>query len=621
METLLSIAPFLEGCPDRSVLDFLAQQLRKGQLRMHRFASAEAVIFLGQENKLYVARVKTNSQTAEKKAKIKEVFSANGHRLCQLGGIKTHDVAALQLTGQPSAAVILNQLLEVFRFKPGEAGMASPVSFPFPVKVVQVACSDQHALYLTVNGRVLSSGSNNLGQRGLSHTSDTQTRDEVQLKTCSFATFVACGARHSIVICEQETVYAFGDNSEGQLGCAPGCTVMPVPSFGAPAGTTKPSYVAIPKLIGLHQPIKKACCGASHTLLLSSSDIVFGCGSGKKGQLGSNLTDIHRVTEITLPETVRGRILDIFAHAELDVSVLMDERGTLHISGAAGQLFGHSNFIPDFFPLKEPSVVLESRIVCVQPDMQRYAYPSRFNDASCCDVEVCTADKSEPIWFGWDTIRARSPYLTRMIENNMSEVYKMDDGKKRLTLRDYHWDTWFAYGKYLHENVLDAEPETLLELLDLAVLSDDDTGLSSLCANMLLRNINSENLCATLERCIEIRFHMLAVDLVKRAITVSNVCDILNIMARVEEATKKRPKENNNAKDEVDDLLIRYINDIGMAFAAQNAVAVVEGPKFAELNPIVAKDLLKWLSTRKLLIQNKCWWCTMFGKNTTHNHL
>lgn len=502
--------------------------------------------------------------------------------------MKMHDVAALQLIGTGNLTIIVDNLCEGFHITQF-AGAAEPIKFPFPVKVVQVACSDNHTLYLTVDGRVLSAGGNDRGQRGIGHTNNTTERQEVQLKAGSFATFVACGARHSIVICEQETVYAFGDNSDGQLGCTP-------------ANNSKPGCAAIPNRIGFHQKITKACCGASHTLFLSSSGVVFGCGSGKKRQLGRNLTDIHGVTQIALPETVRGRVVDIFAHAELDVSVVMDEQGTLHISGAAGQLLGHSNFIQDFFPLKEHSVVLDSRIVCVQPDMQRYAYPSRFNDDSCCDIEVRTADKSEPIWFGWDTIRARSPYLTRMIENNMSEVPKLEDGKKMVTLQNYRWDTWFAYGKYLHENVIDAKPEILLELLDLAVLSDDDTGLSSLCVKMLLRNATSENLCATLHRCIEVRFYMLAVDLVKRGIAVSNVCDILNIIARVEEATKGRPKENNNAKDEVDDLLMGYIKDIGMAFATQNAVAVVEDPKFAELNPQVAKDLLKMLGMRKLLV-------------------
>eukprot|EP00438_Fugacium_kawagutii_P008295 Skav206318 [mRNA] locus=scaffold1420:11614:13371:+ [translate_table: standard] len=350
METVLSIAPFLEQLPDRSVLDFLAQQLRKGQLRMHRFG--EAAVFLGEENKVYWASVGTNSQTGEKTTKIEEILSESGHRPCQLAGTKTHDVAALQLIGALGIAIILNQLLERFWAKSWGASQAMPFGGgrgSIPGKVVQVACSADHELHLTVDGRVFTMGMNDLGQLGLGHTK-TQVYDfdqfsahEVQLKAGSFATFIACGAGHSIVICEQETVHAFGDNSEEQLG------------------------------------------------------------------------------------------------------------------------------------------------------------------------------------------------------------------------------------------------------------------LATLCASILLRHVTSENLCATLERCIEVRFHMLAVDLVQRGISVSNVCDILNMMSRVEEANKGRPKENNNAKDEVDDLLIRYINDIGMAFAAQNAVAVVEGPKFAELNPIVAKDLLKVLGMRKLL--------------------
>lgn len=353
---------------------------------------------------------------------------------------------------------------------------------------------------------MFSRGENNAGQLGLGHANSSSDFQEVQLKMGSgafrFATFVACGVIHSIVICEQESVHGFGYNGHYELGFDSG-------------GSNQLSPIQISNL---KEQIKRACCGDYYSLFLSSSGAVFGCGSLDKYALGGNLTGNHPVRKLILPPTVKGRVVDMFAHPLLKVSVLMDEQGTLHISGKAGQLFGHSNCIQDFFPLKEEAVVLDSRIVCLQPQAQ--GYQARFNDESCCDIQVCTTDKAEPIYFGWDTIRHRSAYLHKMIASNMSEVSNLQDGKKKVTLREYHWDTYLAYGKYLHENVLDAKPEILLQLLELADASGDESGLAHKCASVLLRTVDSENLCLCLEQCIQMKFHALAVDLVKQGTTI-----------------------------------------------------------------------------------------------------
>ena len=353
---------------------------------------------------------------------------------------------------------------------------------------------------LTTNGEVFSKGRNDYGQLGLgSHTaSDSWQQVPLQMEAGSarFATFVACGAYHSIVICEQESVHAFGQNGNLQLGHSDG------------NNKNKPLWISCP------EQIRKACCGNRHTLLLGSSGKVFGCGSGQKCQLGRNLRSNHVVSAITLLPAVKARVVDIISDPLSDVSVLVNEEGILYISGAAGELFGHSNPIEGFFPLKQSFVVVNSRIVCIQPDTT--GYKARFNESTCCDIEVRTRDFSEPIYFGWDTIRARSPYLTKLVDCKMRDIQKLQDGKWKVTLEKYTWKTQFAYGKYLHEDVLDAEPETLLELLQLADEYQDETGLALLCASMLIRKVTAANLSDCLEHCINIKFPALAPGLVKQ---------------------------------------------------------------------------------------------------------
>lgn len=369
------------------------------------------------------------------------------------------------------------------------------------LKVLQVACSNEHCLALTANGRVFSKGRNDFGQLGLGTTTASDRWQQVPLQIQAFsprfATFVACGGFHSIVICEQASVHAFGSNHCWQLGCADG------------------NMSNRPLLISCPEQIKKVCCGFNHTLLLGSSGAVFGCGSGHRCQLGRNLRSYHFVSAITLPPVVRARVVDIISDPHVDVSVLLDQEGILYISGAAGELFGHSNPIEDFFPLKQSFVVVNSRIVCIQPDTT--GYKACFNELTCCDIEVRTRDVSEPIYFGWDTVRARSPYLTKLVDSEMRDVQKLQNGKRRkVTLEQYTWNTQFAYGKYLHEGVLDAEPQTLLELLQLADEYQDETGLALLCASMLIRKVTAANLADCLEHCINIKFPALAPGLVKQ---------------------------------------------------------------------------------------------------------
>ena len=79
-------------------------------------------------------------------------------------------------------------------------------------------------------------------------------------------------------------------------------------------------------------------------------------------------------------------------------------------------------------------------------------------------------------------------------------------------------------------------------------------------------------------------------------LTLSNVCDVLNVTARAEDAIAEA-----NPKDELSESLIAHIKAIGMAFAAQHGTAVIEDAQFSELLPRIAKEFLFKLGKLKLL--------------------
>ena len=387
-----------------------------------------------------------------------------------------------------------------------------------PCQVIQLACSESHFLALTTTGEVFAAGNNAYGQLGLGQAANqpheltqVQLRKDVSgVNHPQFGTSLACGQHHSLVVCQNESVLAFGMNNCHQCGIA---------SNGQALVNPTPVNCAF--------QITKACCGAMHSLFLSSDGALYGSGSGGKGQLGQQYRSSHTLSGIRLPDTFTGRIIGIFAHSALNVSVVMNDSGRFYVSGEAGELIGSKQPMDDFFLLvKRHEVIVSGRLVCMQPETHRYR--ARYNVQGCCDVQViggAAVGEEQPriLYFGWDTIRARSPFLTKELSA------KLGPGKTQqapqVAIENYSWNAVNAYGKYLHEDDLDAEPETLLELLQLAEEYNDDTGLQSLCASVLRRKVSHENLCVCFKKSLKFKFFALAGELLKQG---QRVCQTLD---------------------------------------------------------------------------------------------
>lgn len=176
----------------------------------------------------------------------------------------------------------------------------TPVPRVFSRDFVSVASGEAHSVALTSDGRVFVWGSNAHGQLGLASQTGTTIPDE--LKDGIFGADhggggrkvvgVACGARHSMAWFDDGDLYAWGDNSFGQLGTG---NNKAVPGFA------KVKLALEPALEG--SPIKSISSGGFHNLLLTREGKVYSWGKNDYGQLGLGKSGAAVVSK---PSPVKG---------------------------------------------------------------------------------------------------------------------------------------------------------------------------------------------------------------------------------------------------------------------------------------------------------------------------
>jgi alpha-tubulin suppressor-like RCC1 family protein len=175
-------------------------------------------------------------------------------------------------------------------------------------------------------GSVLTFGSNQYGQLGI--TSNTSTTNPNPTPTLvalpgqdGRVTELATGQDHSLVLTASGQLYAFGSNSQGQLGVAT--------NAGSARPNPAPALVALP---GQNGAVTQVSAGGGHSLALTAGDQLYAFGSNSEGELG-NPTNISTSnpnptpTPVGLPGQV-GHITQVSA-------------GAIHtlVSTSSGQLY------------------------------------------------------------------------------------------------------------------------------------------------------------------------------------------------------------------------------------------------------------------------------------------
>ncbi|XP_015200074.1 probable E3 ubiquitin-protein ligase HERC3 isoform X1 [Lepisosteus oculatus] len=141
-------------------------------------------------------------------------------------------------------------------------------------KIAAVCCGEAHSLAVNEQGQVFSWGAGNEGQLGLGTAEETVRVPRLIKKLCEHRiTQVMCGSKHCLALSKDGQIFAWGQNSNGQLGLGKG-------------EPSKLSPQPLKSLSGI--PLAQIAAGGDHSFAVSLSGAVFGWGRNSAGQLGLN---------------------------------------------------------------------------------------------------------------------------------------------------------------------------------------------------------------------------------------------------------------------------------------------------------------------------------------------
>ncbi|CAG0890722.1 unnamed protein product [Cyprideis torosa] len=146
-------------------------------------------------------------------------------------------------------------------------------------------CSAAHSILITEEGKAMSFGRNEKGQLGNGTTDQVDEPTLINDLKEFTAVDAACGRNHTLVLTDHGTVWAFGDNKNGQCGI----------------GQSHPPSVLHPSKMAFRGPrINKIACGAEFSMIVDRLGQLYSFGLPEYGQLGNNTDGKYFVTSTKL---------------------------------------------------------------------------------------------------------------------------------------------------------------------------------------------------------------------------------------------------------------------------------------------------------------------------------
>jgi alpha-tubulin suppressor-like RCC1 family protein len=168
----------------------------------------------------------------------------------------------------------------------GSSDVPVNVGLPAGTKVTAVAVGSLHSLALTSTGAVFAWGYNTNGELGDGGTTTSDVPVKVDLPAGTKVTAIAAGGYDSLALTSTGAVFAWGYNTDGELGDG-GTANSAVPvRVHLPAGVKVTAIAAGGPLYG----VGEYNAGPGHSLALISTGAVFAWGYNTDGELGDGGT-------------------------------------------------------------------------------------------------------------------------------------------------------------------------------------------------------------------------------------------------------------------------------------------------------------------------------------------
>ncbi len=158
-----------------------------------------------------------------------------------------------------------------------------PVTFPGGTVITAIATGYLNNFALSSTGQVFAWGDNSDGQLGNTTTANATLPTPVSLPAGTVVTAIAAGFEHALALTSTGQIYAWGYNASGQLGNGSTTSVATPVSVLLPSGTSASAIAA----------------GYAQSLAVTSSGSVLAWGDNTDGELGNGTT-----TSSTIPVAV-----------------------------------------------------------------------------------------------------------------------------------------------------------------------------------------------------------------------------------------------------------------------------------------------------------------------------
>ena len=137
-----------------------------------------------------------------------------------------------------------------------------------------VSCGAYHTVVSMSNNTIYACGYGGFGQLGNGTFTGSSTLVQMTNNTTKTPVSISCGAYHTVVSMSDKTIYACGNNWNGQFG----------------NGTFTGSSTLVPMINNTTKTPVSISCGTNYTVVSMSDDTIYACGSNGYGQLGDGTT-------------------------------------------------------------------------------------------------------------------------------------------------------------------------------------------------------------------------------------------------------------------------------------------------------------------------------------------